>query len=223
MILTGGGGGVRAVLVVTAVALRSHARKARLELTEGCGYPCVKKVGGLPVTKLAALCVIALLLSGCVSSSVQPVGTSSYGPLAPTADVAVFMAESQVAQPFEVVAKISYADPGKYQMLELSDTFEPLRRKAREIGANGVIIDNSSPVFSGIISRGISVNARAIHLGTQPPPTAAQPTVTPLLPAQPRNAKDAATSLRELQKLHADGIITDQEYETKKAEILRRL
>jgi hypothetical protein len=80
----------------------------------------------------------------------------------------VFTAESQVGQPFELAANISYIDPGKYAIKSLSDSFEPLKVKAREVGANGVIIDDSSQVISGIISRGISVAARAIWLSTPP-------------------------------------------------------
>jgi hypothetical protein len=48
-------------------------------------------------------------------------GTASYAPLAPTAEVAVFAAESQVGQPFELVANISYTDLGKYAVLSFSD------------------------------------------------------------------------------------------------------
>jgi hypothetical protein len=65
----------------------------------------------------------------------------------------VFTAESQVGQPFELAANISYIDPGKYAIKSLSDSFEPLKVKAREVGANGVIIDDSSQVISGIITR----------------------------------------------------------------------
>jgi hypothetical protein len=124
-----------------------------------------------------------------------------------------FTAESQIGQPFELVANISYTDPGKYAIKSLSNSFEPLKARAREVGANGVIIDNSSQVISGIISRGISVDARAIRLAT-PPRAAGAPAGAP---------KDDAEALRQLQKLRQDGVITDQEYEQKKAEILRRM
>ena len=104
------------------------------------------------------------LLFACASSTVSKVGTSSYAPLSTASDVAIFTDESQVKQPFEVVANISYADPGKYANLTLTNAFEPLKAKAREVGANGVIIDRSETIVSGIISRGISVDARAIRL-----------------------------------------------------------
>jgi hypothetical protein len=161
---------------------------------------------------LLALAAASLLLAACASSTVTKTGPTSYAPLAPMAKVAVFTAESQVGQPLELVATISYTDPGKYAIKSLSDSFEPLRAKAREVGANGVIIDNSYQVISGIISRGISVDARAIRMAT---PAAAAGTQGA--------AKDAAEALRELQKLHQDGVITDREYEQKKAEVLRRM
>lgn len=41
--------------------------------------------------------------------------------------------------------------------------------------------------------------------------------------SQGQSPADAAEELRTLKKLHDDGVITDQEYETKKAEILNRM
>jgi hypothetical protein len=43
-------------------------------------------------------------------------------------------------------------------------SLEPLKTKAREIGASGIIIDKSQPIKSGIISTGIYAEARAIRL-----------------------------------------------------------
>jgi hypothetical protein len=108
-----------------------------------------------------------MLLASCASSSVQRVGTASYAPAAPSADVAVFTADNQVKQPFEVIGVISYDNPGKYQILNLGDAIEPLKAKAREVGANGMVIDKSQPVKSGIISTGIYVEARAIRIAPQ--------------------------------------------------------
>jgi hypothetical protein len=50
----------------------------------------------------------ALALVGCATSSVEKIGTATYAPLAPGAEVAVFTAESQIKQPFDVVGIISY-------------------------------------------------------------------------------------------------------------------
>ncbi|HEY2457926.1 MAG TPA: hypothetical protein VGI13_11550 [Candidatus Acidoferrum sp.] len=46
---------------------------------------------------------------------------------------------------------------------EHRNAIEPLKTKAREIGANGIIIDKSQPIKSGIISTGIYAEARAIR------------------------------------------------------------
>ena len=109
--------------------------------------------------------VIVLLLSSCASTSVQKIGTSSYAPLPETADVVVFTSETQIKQPYEVVGIISsYDNPGKLRVLTLGDAIESLKEKAREAGANAIIIDKSQPVKSGIISTGIYVEARAIRL-----------------------------------------------------------
>jgi hypothetical protein len=114
--------------------------------------------------KAAVAVLLAAVLAGCASSSVQPVGTANYAPLPANAPVIVFTTENQIKQPFEVIGLISYDNPGKYQVLNLGDAIEPLKQKAREVGGNAIIIDKSQPVKSGIISTGIYVEARAIRL-----------------------------------------------------------
>jgi hypothetical protein len=50
------------------------------------------------------------------------------------------------------------------KILTLDDATESLKEKAREVGANAIIIDKSQPVKSGIISTGNYLAARAIRL-----------------------------------------------------------
>ena len=110
------------------------------------------------------LVLASLFLAACASSSVERIGTASYSPRQSNADVFVFTDASQVKELYEVVGIISYDNPGKYQVLSLGDVIEPLKTKAREIGANGIIIDKSQPIKSGFISTGIYAEARAIRL-----------------------------------------------------------
>ena len=110
------------------------------------------------------LVLASLFLAACASSSVERIGTTSYSPQPPNAEVFVFTDASQVKELYEVVGIISYDNPGKYQVLSLGDVIEPLKTKAREIGANGIIIDKSQPIKSGFISTGIYAEARAIRL-----------------------------------------------------------
>jgi len=112
----------------------------------------------------ATLIPFILIVAGCASSSVQKIGTSAYAPLPESAEIIVFTEPSQIKRPYEVIGIISYDNPGKYRILTLGDAIEPLKEKAREIGANAIIIDKSQPVKSGIISTGIYVEARAIRL-----------------------------------------------------------
>lgn len=116
------------------------------------------------------VCLIfgVLVLTACASNSVQRIGSSTYSALDESVDVAVFTSEDQVKGPFEVIGVISHNDPGKYHVRSLGDAIPPLKDKAREIGANGIIIDKSQPVKSGIISTGIYVEARAIRVGPKP-------------------------------------------------------
>jgi hypothetical protein len=50
--------------------------------------------------------------------------------------------------------------------------------------------------------------------------TSTRPTLDPVLPATPRGLRDR---LRELKQLHLDGLISDQEYDAKRASILSEL
>jgi hypothetical protein len=108
----------------------------------------------------------ALILSACARSSAIPIGSSPPAAALPVgSDVQVFTSERDITVPFRVVGLVSYTDPGKYQILTLGSAIEPLKEKARELGANGIIIDRSERVKSGIISTGIAAEARAIRLG----------------------------------------------------------
>jgi hypothetical protein len=86
----------------------------------------------------APLVFVSLFLAAC--SSVEKVGTSAYQPLASNEEVTVFTADNQIKQPFEVVGIISYNNPGKFQVLTLGHAREPLKAKARQVGAKRQIL-----------------------------------------------------------------------------------
>jgi PBP1b-binding outer membrane lipoprotein LpoB len=121
-----------------------------------------------PMKLNGLLIFAALILVGCVSSSVERIGTVSYTPRPPNSEVVVFTDANQIKEPYDVVGIISYDNPGKYQILTLGDAIKPLKTKAREIGANAIIIDKSQPVKSGIMSTGIRAEARAVRLNGRP-------------------------------------------------------
>jgi hypothetical protein len=124
------------------------------------------------LTTAAALVILGLSATACAHSSVTPVGRERFPALAPTEDVVVYTAETEVGRPFKVVGLLSYTNPGKYQILTLEDAIPALKEKARSAGANALIIDRSEPVKSGLISTGISVTGRAIRVenASAPPP-----------------------------------------------------
>ena len=76
----------------------------------------------------------------------------------------VFTSDFQIKEKYEVVGIISYNNPSKYQVLTLEAAMEPLKEKARQLGANAIVIDKSQPIKSGIVSTGIYVEARALRL-----------------------------------------------------------
>jgi hypothetical protein len=110
------------------------------------------------------LSVVIFYIVGCASTGATPIGSTTYSPLPENQEVVVFTDESQVEGEFDVIAIVSHSNPGKYQVLTLADAIPALKKKARQIGAEGIIIDSSSQVRSGIISRGIYVEARAIRI-----------------------------------------------------------
>jgi len=106
--------------------------------------------------------LLLVALTGCATSSVTKVGSQSLPSAPETSDVLVFSKDSEVNKAFTTLGIVNYNNPGKYQILTLEDAMPELKKQARTIGANGLIIDQSAPVKSGIISTGITVKARAI-------------------------------------------------------------
>jgi hypothetical protein len=111
-----------------------------------------------------ATVVLALGLAACASSSVTATGAHNYPQLPASTPVQIFSADRDVPPGFQVVGIIDYDNPGKYQVLTLEDAIPDLQEKARSVGGNGVIVDESQPVKSGLVSTGIHVRARAIRL-----------------------------------------------------------
>ena len=60
-------------------------------------------------------------------------------------------------KPFKVVGLVSHTNPGKYRILSLGDVIPASKKQARKVGANGLIIDQTRTIKSGII-----VNAPAL-------------------------------------------------------------
>ena len=112
--------------------------------------------------KIYCAVIAVALLSACVSAGVIPIGSNTLSPLPPSSPVYVYSSEKEVTTPFKVIGIISYSNPGKYQILSLADVIPDLKDQARKAGANGIIIDETHVIKSGIISTGIGVTGRAI-------------------------------------------------------------
>ena len=108
--------------------------------------------------------IAAALLSACVSSGITPIGSNTFTPLPLDSPVYVYLSEKEVPTPFKTIGIISYSNPGKYQVLSLVNVIPELKVQAREAGANGIIIDETHVIRSGVISTGIGVTGRAIFI-----------------------------------------------------------
>ena len=120
--------------------------------------------GVLPKSARRALIVSLCMLMASCTTSVTLQGSSRYPPLAPTESVAVFLSADEIKTSFETLGVIDRSNWGKYQILTLDDAIPALKEKARAIGANAIIVDQISTIYSGFVSRGVSVRARAIRL-----------------------------------------------------------
>ena len=122
-----------------------------------------------PLERLVPSATLPLVVSLCVliascATSVTPTGSSRYPPLPATDSVAVFLNADEIKTSFETLGVIDHSNLGKYQKLTLDDAIPALKDKARAIGANAIIVDQVSTIYSGFVSRGISVKARAIRV-----------------------------------------------------------
>ena len=118
------------------------------------------------IFRASLISILYISLVACANVGMQRIGQSSYPPLSDNENVFVFTSDDQIKDQYEVIGIISYNNPGKYQVLTLESAIEPLKEKARQLGANAIIIDKSQPVKSGIISTGMYVEARAIRIGS---------------------------------------------------------
>ncbi len=112
---------------------------------------------------------LGLLSAGCAAVTDRSFGTASYPPLPPTAPVSMFRGEEEIKGPYIVVGRIYYDDPDPLLILGPDDALEPLKREARALGANGLILGLAEPVESGMASRGIYAEALAVRLAGEGP------------------------------------------------------
>ena len=92
------------------------------------------------------------------------VGTRQYDALPASMPVAVFSSAGDAPRSFEVIAMLSHADPCGFHRCSLKDAIEPLSAKAREVGANAIIIDGVQTVKTSLTSTGVAVDARAVRI-----------------------------------------------------------
>jgi uncharacterized caspase-like protein len=104
-----------------------------------------------------------------IKTSAKPVGSAHFSPQAPDAQVAVFNSPEAVKQPFTELALLTHSDPCKAlvsRTCTLSDAIGPLSAKAREVGADAIIIDRIQSVKTSLLTTGITVSGRAVRLGS---------------------------------------------------------
>src|SRR5688572_6591204 len=100
--------------------------------------------------RMVALCglIIVSILSGCASTSVVPVGNTTYPPLSASEPVQVFQSETEVQGEYTVLGMITHGRNATtiFQTATFSpEDLEAVKARARSIGANGAILDLVEP------------------------------------------------------------------------------
>lgn len=116
----------------------------------------------MKLVRILTLVTLSFALSACGLTHVEKFETTTLMPREKDALVVVFLDGSTVPKSYVALGSISYFDLGKYQRIQFEDVLPVLKDKALALGANGIIIDDKTTIYSGIISRGISVKATAI-------------------------------------------------------------
>ena len=80
-----------------------------------------------------------LLLGACVTTKATRLGTGAIRPMVPEQQVAIYRSAAQVPACYEEVALLTSS--GDASMTDEEKMFSSMRKKASEVGANGVILD----------------------------------------------------------------------------------
>jgi hypothetical protein len=83
---------------------------------------------------------LAVLLSACVSTQAVRLGSGPVRPPVPTDKVAIYRAADQVPGRYEEVALLSSS--GDQDMTNEEALYASMRKKAGQLGANGVILES---------------------------------------------------------------------------------
>lgn len=107
--------------------------------------------------KLILVLLLASSLTACTSTEVIPVTSGKD-------DVKVYMSENDVPTDYEVIAEIKDYDWGFLQRLTFNDSIPNLKKQAIKLHADAIIIEKNEVVYSGIVTRGYDITAKAVKL-----------------------------------------------------------
>ena len=112
------------------------------------------------------LLVFILFISSC-SYNIKMISKDKLPPY--QGNVTVYFAknnctgiENQLPTNYKVIAELKYCNWGKFRYVSVEDLASWFKADAQQIGANAIIIDSCSTLYSGILSRGKNAKARAI-------------------------------------------------------------
>jgi hypothetical protein len=109
----------------------------------------------------ATLLCLALALVGCAANVVTPIGAPRAA-LAADAPIVVYLAPSDVPPGAVVLGGLDYSDVAFAQRKDLDHAIGIFKERARELGANAIVVDSHETLRTGIFNRGIAARGRAL-------------------------------------------------------------
>jgi hypothetical protein len=176
---------------------------------------------------------VVVALSSCVSTNATMLGTATMHRAAvPEQVVKLYRSADQVPGKYEEIALLH--SQGASTMTNERQMLESMKKKAADLGANGVILDALTEPSAGVKIAGAFLGyapqrtGKSVAIYVYPPGEAPLSPAAETAPDQERVVPPAASPpahtiegrLQELKELRSKTLITPEEYYEKRAEIL---
>ena len=126
----------------------------------------------MSLSRFAVAAYVVACLTGCVTTNATPLGTGANLAPVPVESVAIYRTAGQVPGKYEEVALLN--SKGESSWTDEAAMFKSMKKKAAQLGANGIILDAVSEpsagakVASAVFGTGAERKGRAIAIFVHP-------------------------------------------------------
>jgi hypothetical protein len=161
---------------------------------------------------LISVIIISILLFSCSPANLIVTG-KTHTPISPSA-VVVYNSQTLPLH-YEIIGRINVQSESTLGRSGAhSRNMTKLREKSAGVGGNGLIIDDPKNSHNAWGDSFMSVNATVIYVNPK------DKTKSNIVKQKSTDTKSKADRLRELKQLFDEGILTQEEYDNEKKEIL---